>query len=502
MDVRWKNLFAGPTVSNWALPALLATGALVRIAVWWQNHSLFLDEANLARNFCERGLFDYFRPLDYDQFAPPLFCMMQKAMTVLFGPNEYALRVFPLVCSLLALYFFYRLARQALTCTWVLAPALWIFCFSDILLRYAAEGKPYGCDAAVALGLVFWLIKPGRPVFATAVIGVVAVWLSMPSVFVLFGGGMVLSLRAWRASGRRAQLELLFPVALWVLSFGLYYTLLLRPSLLVGTLVEYHRQWFFPLPPLDQADWRKAGALLLTFPYYTAGFTVLAKLAGSAGILTGLAIVFRRHTETALLLAAPMLAGVLASGLGQYSLIPRLLVWAFPLALLLQALGWQLWWQHSHRFLLPLLMAVFWVTAGLHLGLRHFVEPYVVEEVRPVLQAIGRDFRPGDVLYVHHEAWPATAYYRDCHAGRDRYQFGRRVIHGNWDERPTLEKVSVSGRQPGRVWLVYSHVVSGQTRASMQADLKAIGAFARQIRAIEQPGARGYCYVLLSAVPQ
>lgn len=476
---------------------LLALGVAVRVAIWLQNRSLFLDEANLARNFCERGLWDFFRPLDHEQFAPPLFCIFQKCSVLLLGQHEYALRLFPLLCGVTSVFLFYYIAKRVIANIWVQAAVLWIFCFSDIFLRYATEGKQYGCDLMVTLALVALAMRfaerPFRVVWAAG-IGAVTVWLSMPSVFMLFGAGLFFLKRTHARGGWRATIPVLLAGLFWMLNFVCYYWLLLRPSMQVAPLVEYHAQWFFPLFPRSSADWARAADLLTTFPYYTAGFTVVAKLAGSAGILTGLWILLRSRFETALLLAAPLAACVIASGFGQYSLIPRMLTWAFPLALLVQGAGWQTWWEKAGQKLRVLCIGLWALTAGLHTGGLYLLSPFEVEEVRTVLDAVAPDFRPGDVLYVHDEAWPAVVYYLECHVRRERYFFGGHIMRGNWNEHPTLDKVSTSGKKPARVWLVFSHVVSEATRAAVRADLEVVSGFAKQVRTIKKTGAEGHLY--------
>ncbi|MEQ1743835.1 MAG: hypothetical protein ABMA02_00275 [Saprospiraceae bacterium] len=483
----------------WVLRVVLAVGIAVRVVVWWQNRSLFIDEANLARNFCERGLWDFFHPLDHDQFAPPLFCFLQKCCTTLLGQHEQALRLFPLLCGIASVLLFFYVTKRLIANPWTLAATLWVFCFSDLFLRYATEGKQYGCDLAVALALVAlamrWSDRPFRPVWAAA-IGAVAVWLSMPSVFVLFGAGLFFLKKNYASGGPRSAVPVLLAALFWIANFALYYFLLLRPSMQAGPLVQSHEEWFFPLFPQNASDWAKAANLLTAFPYYTGGYTVVAKLSAGAGIVTGICLLVRKQRDTFLLLAAPVLACLLASGFGQYSLIPRMLVWAFPLVLLVQGIGWQVWWDAGHRYL-RLLWLVAWIAvAGLHKSVEHLARPFVVEEIRPVLDAIARDFRPRDVLYIHHEAWPAVAYYRECHAHRERYFFENNVVQGGWGEQPTLEKISVHGVRPSRVWLVFGHVVSDATRAAVRADLEVAQTFGQKARTIKSQGAEGYLFEL------
>src|SRR6266446_4256159 len=85
------------------IPAVIVAGAAARVMVWWQNRSLLIDEANLARNICEKRWAEFFRSLDYDQYAPPLFCLICKWVTKVLGNTELALRAFPLLCGLCSL---------------------------------------------------------------------------------------------------------------------------------------------------------------------------------------------------------------------------------------------------------------------------------------------------------------------------------------------------------------------------------------------------------------
>ncbi|MCB0530723.1 MAG: glycosyltransferase family 39 protein [Saprospiraceae bacterium] len=476
-------------------PVLLAA-AVSRVLVWLQQRSLFIDEANLARNFCEKGPADFFQPLSHEQFAPPFFSLVQWINVQAFGHQELSLRLFPLLCGLLSIALFYRIARQLIDRDWVLLAVVWIFCFSDFFLRYATEGKQYSSDMAVSLGLVFLGLRTkGR--FARTwwamVLGAVVVWFSMPAVFVLFGLGMYAAHQAWAEKDRTALRRLTAVFAVWLLSFGLYYRVLLNQSLAVAPLINYHKPWFLPLFPTNAAEWRQWADLLSSFPYYTAGYTFVAKLAGGAGMLTGLVWLFRRKQKLAWLIAVPVLVCLLASGLEKYSLIPRMLVWAFPLALILQGLGWQQWWKAGRAwYFRAIFLLLFGLTAGLHRSWQYFALPFQIEEVRPVLDDVREAFQPGDVLVVNHEAWPAVVYYRDCHSQRAQYQFDGRVLHVDWNERPDLQKVSTLGAKPRRVWLVFSHVVSEQARAAMQADVALTNEFATQKKVVERAGAFAY----------
>jgi len=60
---------------------LLSLAALLRCIVYFQNRSLFLDEANLSRNIVEKPYWELFGQLDYEQFAPPFYSCAVKFCT-------------------------------------------------------------------------------------------------------------------------------------------------------------------------------------------------------------------------------------------------------------------------------------------------------------------------------------------------------------------------------------------------------------------------------------
>jgi len=480
------------------IPMVLLMGATARITAWWQNRSLFIDEANLARNICEKRWTDFFGRLDYEQYAPPLFCLICKLFTQVFGNIELALRAFPLLCGLASLMLFFYIARQLIYKNWVLLITVWIFSFSEMQLRYSTEGKQYICDVAVALVIVaysLWQSKHAFQAGIAVVLGIVAPWLSMPAVFILAGAGIVFLRNAWVANDRRALMRVSAVGVLWLLNFAVFYLLILQESVRTDALTQYHQPWFFPLFPSTKEELLQGLNLLKIFPYYTAGYTVLALATGAIGIVTGFIYSARKNIFAFLLLGIPVFICVLASGIKLYSLAPRMILWSFTLLILVQGIGWQWIVNRISVYLsVPAFIIVVIAVAGLQEGLQVFYKPLRLEEIRIVLDSVSNRFMDNDALYVHHEAWPAVAYYKDCHLHREQYQFGKRIIRGTWDSEPDQQTILTENQRHGRVWLVYSHVISESARHAMANDLQVLEAYAHRIDSIKAEGAFGYLY--------
>lgn len=160
----------------------------VRCVRYFACFPLWEDECFLGVSLYQRDFAGLLQPLDYHQVAPFLFLWLEKAIVMLFGFNELALRLPAFLASLASLALFVHLSRRLLAGpARVFAMAL--FAVSYPAARYAAEAKPYGTDLLVSLALIVllveWLRRPGQTRW---LIGLVmgcplAIGLSLPALF-------------------------------------------------------------------------------------------------------------------------------------------------------------------------------------------------------------------------------------------------------------------------------------------------------------------------------
>ncbi len=150
-----------------------ATDRWVRLA-WWltlaaiglriyhflRNPAVWCDEIWILRNITDKTYIEQLGPLFDIQAAPPLFLWSERSIWLLFGDNIFALRSLPLLASCLGMLLLYRSGRLILSSAaipWV----IFIFGFSNNLVDYTCEVKPYVIDAFFAL-LVLWLFLETR----------------------------------------------------------------------------------------------------------------------------------------------------------------------------------------------------------------------------------------------------------------------------------------------------------------------------------------------------
>lgn len=414
-----------------------------------------IDEANLTFNIIDRSVMGLFAPLDHEQYAPPLFLLLQKTAMWVGGVNEYALRLVPFLFSCLFLWWF-RLLMLRLTsgfwATWAMLPAG----FSWYFLRYSTEVKQYSSDMAIAVGLLYLAVcwpahrVTSRQIATWVVVGFVAIWASMPAVFILAAIG-IYYLWQEKANPGKALIRWIIPAVAWLASFGTYYFLILQHDIGLEKLQDYHSRYFI------RFNWWETGVaeaqLQLLQELHQVIFPPIAALL----LLSAIGIVgfFWRSDSIGkkLLLLLPVLLTMLAAALQQFSLIPRVSLFLFPIVLVALAYGWQAlvrnlagMWRYTALSLLLL------VGLG-QINITYFWQRMEAEPIREAIAYIQESGYAGEQVLVHHEAGPAFRFYTQYHDLQLDYQLALVTI-ADWD---STASILLSLHNNGPCWLLAAH---------------------------------------------
>lgn len=315
LSVSALNSFLIPSKFNLALLLLLTAGLLLWGINLLYGRPLFLDEANVVRNLYERSYAGLFRPLSYEQYAAPLYLMVTKFLAEQLGYWETVVRVPAFAGGLMAIVGLYHAGKSMHLEYWGLLPLALLF-VNPTVLQYVGEVKPYGLDLGIAACLLAMYASKRYRLWQWAVVGCIAPWFSLPSVFVLASVGItgLFDNRRWG-----------WPIAGWLISFTVLYTSVLQGSVGSDYLDTFHASYFFPLPD-SIADLRAIGEIVRRMIRLHFGFTLIALIWGGALICTGLAYWRVRYAY----LVLPLLFSVGASVFHFYSLIDRLMLFALP----------------------------------------------------------------------------------------------------------------------------------------------------------------------------
>lgn len=415
---------AEPTVSSAAQPlcwALIAVTIGMYIVRFVRDRGLWLDEAYLALNIIHRSFVDLTTELDYEQYAPFGFLFAVKALVLALGSSEYVFRLLPLLGAVATVFLYFALARRILypgAVPWSLA----ILAVSHPFPIYAAEAKPYGTDATIALALTLLGLATasrGRIRVVDGAIlagsGAAAVWFSYPSVFVLTGIGLTLGTESLaRRDWRRTGLLLLVGAA-WLISLGVNASIIRgdgNAQLSASDLQHlraYYSDEFLPWPPTPApvAEW------LMHFVPNTLGYFTSDLAAGVAvfAFLMGcIAFISNRRRELCMLVL-PIIAAILVSATRLYPLGDRFLMFTGPALLLVVAAGFDEIRSRigaRGRLIWVLLLAVIFFQPTLR-AIKQTISPDRFGDARPVIARLDESVERDDTIYLH---WSGVPLYR------------------------------------------------------------------------------------------
>jgi 4-amino-4-deoxy-L-arabinose transferase-like glycosyltransferase len=502
--------------------AVVAFGVLLRAAQFLFNPALYVDEGALALNIMSRSFAGLARPLDSNQAAPLGFLALEKVALLAFGDGEYSLRLFPFIFSVAALFLFRQVARRCLS-PWAVPIALAFFSVSGHVIYYAAQIKQYSSDVCITILIVLIGLEvakkelTARRAALLSTVGAAAAWFSHPSVFVLAGAGTALLMAALRGRDWARFWRLTACCAIWVMSFAAFYIISLRNLSANQTLENSweRKGTFMPFPPhsLSDVEW-----------FFGAFFKMFSNPLGlpfpvAAGLVfaVGCAALLRKKTQL-LMLIAPVLFTLLASGVHKYPFGRRLLLFLIPLLLIVIAAGVEYLIDRRRRYstlmgLAIINLAVFELLSGdtasmsrkrllffmafslaialaavaahaLDKGRRsataagafvlalllfqpvagatnHMLRPRARQDVRPIMAYVRDNRQPGDVIYVYHHQRESFQYYAPRYGlNEGDYILGidardETKRRADWGEyQRDLDQL----RGNARVWVLFSHV--------------------------------------------
>lgn len=473
---RWGGMAA-------ALALVTVAGSALRLWQYAANCSLWVDELALARGILAADLRELLTtPLLHNQVAPEGFLLVEKLAVSAFGPSEYALRLFPLLCSLVALVAFMRLSTRLLEGAGPLVAST-LFATATPLVVSAALVKQYSADVCVAV--LLWQLAYGlstRTVTRAraALLGSLLVWFSSPAALLTTALGA--ALLVWpgpdpeRGRQRRAHLPVL--VCWWTASLAATAVTFAATTRETRDYMKWFWSGGFAPPSLSEfvrTLWPLERISSVFGPGQTFGGTGYAAPAAYASLaLLGLAWLWRRDRSKAALLTMPLLFTLTAAVFRQYPFSDRLVLFLLPglMLAIAAAVEWarRLLWTRS-RVLGSLAVALLLLPAVYPLAATpppHYTEPF-----KPLMSYLRERRQPGDAVYVYYGAALAVTFYAPLYDLR-RAEYAVGGCHRG-DSRLYLRELDTLRGRP-RVWVLLTHAGPALSeREDILAYLDAIG---------------------------
>jgi 4-amino-4-deoxy-L-arabinose transferase-like glycosyltransferase len=458
-------------------------GIAIRVNQYLHRQALWLDEAMLSLSIVNRSWRELIvSPLEFGQTSSPLYLQLAHASTVVFGPNELALRLPSIVFSVSSMIVFAILARRIFTpSAAVVATAF--FALSPMLVRYSGEAKPYSADVFVSVLLMLCAIRLRDSRFAMkwiitfAASVTISVFLSDVGILLVGGICAALAFLAWRerdAAAWRAA-KILAPLVL-LISLTVLWAINRRIGAAADdTFHGYWRDGFWPLfPPQSLSDvfWPLRVTSLM--------FTELGGIRSAAGLALVISIagciVFwhRGRRETNAIIAGLFLVALAATTLRLYPFIAaRVCLYLLPGLIIAFTQGLEYLSTLGRRYTAPLL-AIFFC---LFLMPQSVVAasappPWLIQDIPGVLAYVQAHRDPADPMYVFWGAVPATFFYGP------RFGIERNdIIQGKLHRKD----LAAYGRDidelffRGRVWLIFSNDFHPEERDAILAKMDSLG---------------------------
>ncbi len=455
----------------------LILGSILRGAVWLQQRSIFLDEANLIRNYVEKNYKALFGHLEYQQYAPPLFSVMTKFIFQIFGINELSAKLFPLLCGIGLLWAFYTLSRRFLS-PFAALMAVFFVVFDKIFIDYSTECKQYATDAFVAVLLLLlsqtidFKSFNSKKTILWAVIGSIAIWFSMPSVFVLAGVGAYYLFSFWKNKNTKAMQQIAAVGIFWLFQFALYFYFFLKTDAQSDNLQDFHKAYFLVFPPLSMSDLNLLMAQISGIIDRSIGITFLAAAISIICFILGIKQLGQNNRPIFLLLVLPILFTLAASALHYYSLIARLILFFLPIFILIVFIGYDSILQKGHWLFSSIITIAFISTIVLQVQIlkpfEYFTNDY--SDLREGLDFIKKEKQTNEVLFTPHGVTPVMRYYTQyCD---QPYAFNKLVLQDYICCDPNLfENALLDLHKKGekRIWLLGDQPTYGNFERFIQS---------------------------------
>lgn len=466
---------------------LVLVGSLLRVYHFLINRSLWLDEVYLVSGILRLDLDQLaVQPLDYQQQAPLGFLYTVKFCVLIFGENEMAFRLFPLICGIASLFIFLRVSRFFLSFKGVVISVA-ILAFAPFLIFHSVEIKQYSSQL-LATVVALWLYvnyhnKANIPSSTLwGIYGAVIIWFSYSAIFVLAGIAGAVCLDLIYKKNWRLLFYSFIPFTLWMISFLINYFIYIDEPQKSEWLIRWFsdRNSFMPLPPgLESIKWiayqfyrileYPLGLLWvwnpLTFDNFVLRNLVQMPMLPFVFYGIGLFALARTRIKWLMVLLFPVLIVLLASGLKLYPVFERLTVFITPLLILVMARGAAEFTDNKYVRPYTFLFIGLFLAGPVVSSAREMIIPsemggYKHTRYRETLKYIDTHFKEGDAIYVYWNFVPPYRVYKELGYLKYNAIQGKDVREVSSNEKEYFENLQrdfdkIKGQQ--RVWLIFEN---------------------------------------------
>jgi hypothetical protein len=467
-------------ITAWCIVAVVIA---LRLFHFIDNRSLWEDEIYLSAGIVHMNFHELLaQPLPYLQKAPIGYLLITRLLVQVFGNNEMALRLYPLVTSTSALILFIPVARYYLKPLGAVV-ALALLALAPPLVYHSVEAKPYGTELFATV-LVLWLYIRYQhatrlaPLFMWGVYGAILMWFVYTGIFVQAAVALVVIVKYLKQKDWKIVFRLMVPFGMWVVSFGASYLLYAKQGSDSGWLVDFWEKHdgYIPLSPVAGITW--IIHRVFSFFHYPLGLSwkndwsehgvfkqILQRMAFIPIIFTlgGVIWFFKYNKKYLLLTGAVVLVAIVASALKMYPFHERLTVYLAPVIILIIAGGTGLLsnrWIYFTYVMAGLLLYGPLKNSLAQVGNPHLFGDYKKSYQREALQYLNTVYQPGDAVYIYWNELPGYKLYQTIQPLKFTGIEGHDYRHKANSFDMYFSKLDADLKAIGkkRIWVVYSNI--------------------------------------------
>jgi len=441
---------------------IMAIGIGIRLRNYFFNRALWLDEATLSLNIINRDYLQLLKPLDTLQVAPIGFLFVEKFFVNIFGPNEFALRLFPLMAGILSLFFFYSVAKK-FTNKFIALFGLLFFVFGYYLIYYSTEVKQYEIDILVFL-LCFNFIylkdysyKGIQKYLVSGLIGATVIWFSHVSVFILagIGLGLLLDLITGKVYSRIPGYVLM--IFIWLISFGLNYFFFIYGHSHKDLQIEAFTSigflsGFTDIQTFSNWLWNNIIDLFkypFRIPNWVFGFLL---------IICTLYVIVKKKEYKLLVLAFPALIHLIASVFNIYPFGARFTLYTASGTIIYFVFG--IYYLASRIKGGQIIIGIAFLIM-LSWPIRLSTKSITKQEIREPMQFINNQLKENDIVYVQYGSKWAFDFYKDKIMDSEI-----KIVYGTWirSDLSRFDKELEQFENYKRIWILFSNYYPKEKR--------------------------------------
>ncbi len=389
-------------VNSISISVIILIGIFLRMRQFIYNRPLWLDELMLALNIRNRSYAELLLPLDNNQGAPVLFLWIEKCFYLLGGNKDLLLRIFPLLAGILSIFLILLVSRSFQSSSGTLL-SIGLFVILPNLVYFSSEAKQYSSDVFISLLLIWMAIRSLKPsaskntILLFGLLGFLGMWISHPSVFILAGSGITLGIECVRSKNYQKLRWLGICILLWLAGFALEFSVTLNSIRSNSNLNNYWDFAFMPLPPWKNLSW--FGTTLTDYVSFMGYRDSKILFIPLSLLVVGSADVLIKRWQVGFVLLVPIILMLIGSSFEMYPVAGRLLLFAFPIAILLMVEGIEIVRVEFSKqrtwlgWAMYLVLAILVLAQPIKTSFTYLREPYIKEDMKSVLSDLRENYQ-------------------------------------------------------------------------------------------------------------